>query len=44
MFKNCTSIVGGAGTTYDANHIKNEYARVDDPTNGKPGYLTLKTN
>ncbi len=37
-------LVGGTGTTYDANHIDAEYARVDDPANGKPGYFTLKTN
>ena len=44
MFSNCLNIVGGAGTTYDANHTDKEYARVDDPTNNKPGYFTLKTN
>ena len=43
MFSGCTSLVGGAGTTYDANHIDKEYARVDGgPSN--PGYLTLKAN
>ena len=44
MFYYCSKIVGGAGTIYDKNHIDKEYARVDDPTNGNPGYLTLKTN
>lgn len=44
MFSNNFSIIGGAGTTYDENHIDVEYARVDDPTNGKPGYFILKTN
>lgn len=42
MFKDCTSIVGGAGTVYDDSHIDKEYARVDEI--GTPGYLTLKTN
>ncbi|MBE6158788.1 MAG: BspA family leucine-rich repeat surface protein [Firmicutes bacterium] len=44
MFKNSSNLVGGAGTTYDSSHTDKEYARVDDPTNGKPGYFTLKTN
>ena len=43
MFYFSKKIVGGAGTTYDSNHEDKEYARVDDPTNGKPGYFTLKT-
>ena len=38
MFKNCTSLVGGLGTVFDANHIKAEYARPDEE--GKPGYFT----
>ena len=44
MFNNDTNLVGGAGTTYDANHTDKEYARIDDPTNENPGYFTLKTN
>jgi hypothetical protein len=44
MFFNDIKLIGGAGTTYDANHTDVEYARVDDPANGKPGYFTLKTN
>lgn len=41
MFNNCTSLVGGAGTTYDYNHKDASYAHVDGgPDN--PGYLTLK--
>ena len=44
MFVYCNSLVGGSGTTYDYNYISNEYARIDDPQNGKPGYFTLKTN
>ncbi len=43
MFKDSSKLVGGAGTTYDANHVGKEYARIDDPTNDKPGYFTLKT-
>lgn len=43
MFKNATKIVGGAGTTYNENYINREYARIDDPSHGKPGYFTLKT-
>ena len=39
MFVGCTSLVGGAGTTYDANHVNADYAHVDGgPSN--PGYLT----
>lgn len=38
-----TSIVGGAGTVYDFTNAKSvSYFRIDDPDNGKPGYLTLK--
>ena len=44
MFENCEALVGGAGTTYDASHVDKEYARIDEPTNSKPGYFTLKTN
>ena len=42
MFNGCESLVGGAGTVYDSNHIDKLYARVDTSTN--PGYFTLKTN
>jgi len=44
MFTSSTNLVGSAGTTYNSNHTDKEYARVDDPANGKPGYFTLKTN
>ena len=38
-FSGCTSLVGGAGTTYDANHVNADYAHIDGgPSN--PGYLT----
>ncbi len=41
MFFNCTSLVGGAGTKYDANHVNKDYAHIDGgPSN--PGYLTSK--
>ena len=41
MFKNCNSLVGGAGTTYNANHIDASYAHIDGgPSN--PGYFTEK--
>ena len=39
MFTNCTSLVGGMGTTYNSNHTNAEYARIDGgPDN--PGYFT----
>ena len=42
MFSLCSSIVGGAGTTYDSNHLDASYAHIDGgPSN--PGYLTGKT-
>ena len=41
MFSGCSSLVGGAGTTYDENHTDVEYAHIDEgPSN--PGYLTYK--
>ena len=39
MFINCTRLVGGAGTTYDANHTDAEYAHVDGGADN-PGYLS----
>jgi hypothetical protein len=41
MFNECTSLVGGAGTTYNANHTDVMYARIDKGPS-KPGYLTYK--
>ena len=41
MFKDCTSLVGGKGTTYDANHIDKAYAHIDGGTSN-PGYFTEK--
>ena len=39
MFKNCTNLVGGAGTKYDSKHVNNEYAHIDGGTSN-PGYFT----
>ena len=41
MFSNCTKLVGGKGTTYDANHIDAAYAHIDGGTSN-PGYFTAK--
>ena len=41
MFAGCTSLVGGAGTTYDANHVDYTYAHIDGGENN-PGYFTDK--
>ena len=41
MFNNCTKLVGGKGTTYDADHVDAAYAHIDGgPSN--PGYLSDK--
>ena len=43
MFNSCTSLVGGAGTVYDVNHIDYTYARIDGgPNSQMPGYFTYK--
>ena len=39
MFERCQSVVGGRGTTYDANNIDAAYAHIDGGPNN-PGYLT----
>ena len=39
MFEGCTSLVGGLGTTYDANHVDATYAHIDEGTSN-PGYFT----
>lgn len=39
-----TSIVGGEGTIFSLSHVDSEYARIDDPSNGKPGYFTYKAH
>ena len=41
MFYGCTSLVGGQGTTYDANHVNKTYAHIDGGPNN-PGYFTEK--
>ena len=41
MFKDCTSLVGGAGTTFDATYTDNTYARIDGGASN-PGYFTDK--
>ena len=41
MFIGCTSLVGGQGTTFDANHVDAAYAHIDGgPSN--PGYFTAE--
>ena len=41
MFYNCTNLVGGQGTTYNANHVDKTYAHIDGGTSN-PGYFTAK--
>lgn len=41
MFYNCTSLVGGSGTTFDAEHIGYTYAHIDGGAEN-PGYFTDK--
>ena len=41
MFYLCTSLVGGMGTTYDANQVDVTYAHIDGGSDN-PGYLTAK--
>ena len=43
MLKGSFQLVGGAGTAYDVSHVDGEYARIDNPAAGKPGYFTSKT-
>ena len=40
MFKNCLQLTGEAGTPYNSEKMDAEYARIDDPDNGNPGYFT----
>ena len=40
-FLGCTSLVGGQGTTYDANHVDDAYAHIDGGTSN-PGYFTAE--
>ena len=39
MFTGCTALFGGAGTTYDENHVDYAYAHIDGGTTN-PGYLS----
>ena len=39
VFKECTSLVGSQGTTYDAAHVDADYAHIDGGTSN-PGYLS----
>ncbi len=41
MFDVCTSLVGGKGTTYNANHVDAAYAHIDGGTSN-PGYFSEK--
>ena len=43
MFAYCNSLVGGAETRYDEDHVDAEYARVDGGES-LPGYFTYKEN
>lgn len=43
MFAGCTSLVGGAGTTYDEAHVNKKYARIDGGAD-QPGYFRMKSN
>lgn len=42
MFTNCSSLVGGAGTVYNAEHVDKECARIDGGA-WNPGYFTAKS-
>ncbi len=39
MFRGCTSLVGGMGTVFDADHTDKEYARIDGGQ-AAPGYFS----
>ena len=41
MFLECSALVGGAGTVYDASHVDKTYAHIDGGTDN-PGYFTEK--
>ena len=42
VFNRTSTAIGGAGTTWSQDHMTADYARIDDPDNGEPGYFTLK--
>ena len=39
MFYNCTNLVGGQGTAFNASHVNGDYAHIDGGTSN-PGYFT----
>ncbi len=41
-FDDDNKLVGGAGTVYNYYNNNANYLRIDDPSNGKPGYFTYK--
>ena len=41
MFQGCTSLVGGQGTVYNADHTDHTYAHIDCGT-ANPGYFTVE--
>ncbi|MBR4130908.1 MAG: BspA family leucine-rich repeat surface protein [Bacteroidaceae bacterium] len=43
MFYGCKKLVGGTGTTYDANHVDASYAHIDGGADN-PGYFTANSN
>ena len=44
LFGQNSKLTGGQGTRYSDAYVGTDYARIDDPANGRPGYFTLKTN
>ena len=44
LFYDLPKLKGGAGTQYSNDHKNAEYARIDDPNNGRPGYFKLQTS
>ena len=42
MFRDCTSLVGGSGTTFNSSYIDKTYAHIDGGTSN-PGYFTAKS-
>ena len=41
MFSGCSALEGGQGTKFNSSVIDKTYARIDNPTNDKPGYFTV---
>lgn len=45
VFSGCSNkLVGGSGTIWTSSNKSSAYARIDDPTNNKPGYFSVKAN